>query len=60
MVKEDIQYDLCTVLLKELPRNLKKIKIDKKNIFKFGSLIICLALYFMIEIPRIGRSPMGS
>lgn len=56
MVKEDMQYDLCIVLLEELLRNLKKIKLDKNNVFKFGSLIVYLALYFMDEIPGIGRA----
>lgn len=55
MVKEDIQYDLCTVLLEELLNNLKKIKTDKKNVFKFDTLIIYLVLYFMNEIPKTGR-----
>lgn len=31
--------------------NLKKIKQDKKHVFKFGSLIIYLELYFMNQIP---------
>lgn len=47
MVKEDAHYDLCSVFLEELLINLKKIKQDKKHVFKFGSLVICLALYFM-------------
>lgn len=55
MVKEDMQYDLCTVILEEILSNLKKIKIDKKNVFKSGSLIVFLAQYFMNEIPRTSR-----
>lgn len=55
IVKEDMQYDLCFFLLEEILSNLKKIKNGKKNVFKLGSLIVCLALYFMNEIPRIGR-----
>lgn len=50
MLKEDKKYDLCGVLLSELSRNLKKIKQDKKHAFKFGSLIVCSALYFLNEI----------
>lgn len=53
MLKEDKRYDLCTVLLNELLSNLKKIKQDKNHTFKFGTLIICLALYFMNEIPDV-------
>lgn len=55
MVKEDMQYDLCIVLLEELLRNLNKIKTDKNNVFKFVSWIVCLALYFMNEIPGTGK-----
>lgn len=32
MLKDDKRYDLCTALLNELLRNLKKIKKDKKHI----------------------------
>lgn len=46
ILKEGKRYDLCLVLLSELLSNLKKIKQDKKHVFKFGSLIVCLALYF--------------
>lgn len=49
-LKEDKRYDLCTVLPNDLLINLKKIKQDKKHTFKFGTLIIYLALYFMNEI----------
>lgn len=45
MLKEDKRYDLCEVLLNELMSNIKKIKQDKKHVFKFGSLIICLELF---------------
>lgn len=55
MVKEDWYYDLCNVLLEELLIIFKKIKQDKKHVFKFGYLIIYLALYFMNQIPKIGR-----
>lgn len=53
MLKDDKRYDLCTVLLNELMSNLKKIKKDRKHTFKYGSLLICLALYFLNEIPNI-------
>lgn len=55
MVKEDTQYDICLVFLEELLSNLKKIKSHKKNVFKFNSLIVCLALYFMNQICGTGR-----
>lgn len=53
ILKENKLYDLCGVLLSELKRNLKKIKKEKKHVFKFGTLIVCLALYFMNEIPSV-------
>lgn len=54
MLKEDKNYDLCVVLLSELMSNIKKTKQDKKHVFKFGSLIIYLALHFQNEILSIG------
>lgn len=53
ILKENKLYDLCGVLLSELMSNMKKIKQDKKHVFKFGTLIIFLAFYFMNEIPSI-------
>lgn len=35
--------------------NLKKMKQDKKHVFKFSSLIVCLVLHFLNEIPSIGK-----
>lgn len=55
MLKEDKRYDICGVLLSELMGNLKKIKQDKKHVFKFCSLIVYLALHFLNEIPIIGK-----
>lgn len=46
---------MCTFLLNELMSNTKKIKHEKKHVFKYGSFIICLALYFLNEIPEIGK-----
>lgn len=56
ILKETKKYDLCGLLLSEIMRNLKKIKQDKKHVFKFGSLIVCLAFYFLNEIPRVGNT----
>lgn len=55
MFKEEKRYDLCAILLNEILRNLKKIKKEKKHVFKFGSLIFCIALYLLNEIPGIGK-----
>lgn len=55
MLKEDKKYDLCVVLLSKLMSNIKKIKQDKKHVFRFGSLIIWLALYFLNKILNIGK-----
>lgn len=45
-----MRYDLCTVLLNELISNLNKIKQDKKHTFRYGTLLIFLALYFLNDI----------
>lgn len=55
MLKEDKRCYLYLALLSELLRNLKKIKQDKKHYFRFGSLIVCLALYLLNEIPGIEK-----
>lgn len=55
MVKEDVHYNLCSVLLEELLINLKKIKQDKNHVFKYGSFVIQLALHFMNQILEIDR-----
>lgn len=55
MLKEDKGYDLCVVLLSEPLRNLKKVKQYQKHVFKLCSLIVCIALYFLIEILGIGK-----
>lgn len=36
-------------------KNQTKIKNDKKNTFKYGTLILCLFFYFMNEVPGIGN-----
>lgn len=51
MVKKDAYYDLCSVHLEKILINLKNIKQDKKNVNKYGCLVICLTLYFMNQIP---------
>lgn len=53
MLKNDMRYDLCIVLLNELIRNLNKIKQDKKHTFKYVTLLIFLALYLLNEIPSV-------
>lgn len=55
MVKEDTHHDLCSVMLKELMTNLHKIKKDKKNTFRYGYFVICLAFYFLNMIPGYGK-----
>lgn len=56
MLKEEKRYDFCVVHLSELLRNIKK---DKKHVVKFGSLIVFLALFFLNEIPSIGKIQWG-
>lgn len=53
MLKENADYDLCELLRVQLFENLNKNKKDKKNFFKYGSLIICLFFYFMNEVPGV-------
>lgn len=53
IIKEDKLYDLCGVLVSEFMSNLKKIKQNKKHVFKFGTSIIYLAFYFMKENPSV-------
>lgn len=43
ILKENKLHDFCGVLLNEIMRILKKIKKDKKHVFKFTSLILYLA-----------------
>jgi len=50
MLKENVDYDLCELLQNQLIENLKKIKRDKKNTFKYGTLILCLFFYYMNEV----------
>jgi len=52
MLRKNVDYDLCELLLSQLMENLQKIKKDKKNSFKYGGLILCLFFYFMNEMPR--------
>jgi len=51
MLKENADYDLCELLQNQLMNNLNKIKKDKKNTFKYGTLVLCLFFYFMNELP---------
>lgn len=55
ILKEDKLYDPCEVLQSEILRNIKKIKQDKKHVFKFDTLIICLYFYSMNEILGVGK-----
>lgn len=56
MVKEDVHYDLCSVMLKELMTYLQKIKQDKHNTFWYGSSIICLVFYSLGIVPSFGKT----
>jgi len=50
MLKENVDYDLCELLQNQLIKNLNKLKKDKKNTFKYGTLVVCLFFYFMNEV----------
>lgn len=53
LMRETKKYDLCEFLRSELTKNIKKIKENKKNPFKFGTVLLCLFFYFMKEVPGI-------
>lgn len=55
MILNNAKIDICEWLKDELLENLHKIKGDKKGTLKFGSLIVCLMLYFLKEIPGVGH-----
>lgn len=42
MIQEKNKYDLCELLQSELMKHLAKIKKDKKNPFKYVTLILYL------------------
>lgn len=50
-----MKYDLCDWMRSELMLNLGKIKGIKKCTFRYGNLIVCLMLYFLNELPGIGK-----
>lgn len=54
MMKEINKYDLCELLRSELIKNIKKNKENKKNPFKFKTLLLCLFFYFMKESLGVG------
>lgn len=54
MKRENKKYDLCEFLQCELLKNIK-IKENKKQPFKYGSLLLCIFFYFMNEVPRVGK-----
>lgn len=60
MIKQNVDYDLCEVLRGKLLENLKKIKKDKKNVFKFENLLVYLYFYFLDEVPRFGQVQWGN
>lgn len=59
MVKENKDHDMCEVLWSHLMENITSIKKDKKNTFKYGTLILCLFFYFINEILGWSRAPLG-
>lgn len=54
MPRENKKYDLCELLQSELINYLKKIKENKKNPFKYGTLLLCIFFYFKSEILGVG------
>lgn len=55
MLRNNVKYDLCEWMRSELMLNLKKIKGTKKGTFRYGNLIVYLMLYFLNELPSLGK-----
>lgn len=53
MIKENAKCDLCTYMKNQLLENLKLIKSDESQRFKFGQLLIGLFFYFQIYFPGV-------
>lgn len=54
-MRENEKIDLCGWMNDELIINLGKIKGEKKGIFRYGNLIVCLMLFFLNETPSFGN-----
>lgn len=59
MVKDNVKIDECEWLNDELIDNLGKIKKDKKGIFRFGNLLVCLMLHITKQVLGIGIKNLG-
>lgn len=55
MIKENENYDLFQWMCDELILNLGKIKGEKKGVFRYGNLVVCLMLFFLNETPGSGK-----
>lgn len=53
MMVENANYDLCEAMRNQLMLNLKSIKNDNSQKFKYGQLLIGLFFYFHNSIPGI-------
>lgn len=56
MIKENEKLDLCQWMCNEFIINLWKIKGEKKGIFWYGNLVVCLMLFFLNELPRTDKT----
>lgn len=52
MVKKNAEYDMCEILWWRLLDNIKMRKSDMYP-FQYGSLIVCLVLYFVNALPGV-------
>lgn len=50
MVKENKQFDLCSLITKNLIENVRMSLVESYP-FWFGSLLICLVFYFLSSLP---------
>lgn len=45
IIKEDETYDICEMIQSQFMVNMEIIKKDKKQSFKYGSLLVCIFFY---------------
>lgn len=55
IIKEDATYDICEMIQSQFMVNIERIKKDKKQSFKYGSLMVCIFFYVQIFFPGKGN-----
>lgn len=52
IIKEDATYDICEMIKSQFMVNMERIKKDKKQSFKYGSLLVCIFFYVQNFFPE--------